>query len=184
MRIIVVEPHADDAFLSVGWHLQKLWEGIDKTIITVFSDPRRTKEANSYAEAVGATSVVLGLAEAKMLSGEKSRAIQPLREWLNENLQESDQVYFPLGLQHPDHISVALTRPAGAYRYLDTPYQAKLKLSEELLKKAPGMSIQSICFPPKNKWKHIPLFKSQAKFFHFNQDLKESKLPEIILCRS
>ena len=180
MKILVVEPHCDDAFLSLGWHLQHIWKEHERVILTVFSDKKRDEEATAYAEAIGATSISLCLQETPMEGSLVKRLIPEVRLKLAEI--EFDQVYFPLGLQHPDHINTAFSRLAGAFRYLDTPYQAKQKLSEELIQKSKGMEIQSICFPPKNKWKHIPLFKSQSKFFHFNQDLKESKLPEIVLC--
>lgn len=180
MKILVVEPHPDDAFLSLGWHIRKLWAEEDVTILTVYADARRTKEATAYAESVGAKSLCLGLAETKMLaSGTKTRMVPELATALKGI--PYDRVIFPLGLQHPDHLSVAATRPAGAWRYLDTPYQTKQKLGESLNQKMDGMLIRFICFPPKRKWDSIPIFKSQAKFFHFNADIIHARVPEIIV---
>lgn len=181
MRIVVVEPHVDDAFLSLGWHLERLWAEFDRTIITVYSDPARDKEAVEYAAAVGAKSVSLGLSESPMQSNCRPQTINALRSELDDlKLTPDDRVYFPLGLQHPDHLSVAATRPVGAMRYIDTPYQLKQKLSDSLLDRCEGMRLASICYPPKLKWRHVPIFKSQAKFFHFNP-MHDLRLAEIVL---
>ena len=183
MKILVVEPHPDDAFLSLGWHLEKVWAGDEKTILTVYADERRDKEAKAYADAVGAGHICLGLSESKMDSPTTSiKAIPELRSKLHELEAEGyDLILFPLGLQHPDHIRVAVSRPPDAARYVDTPYQTKQKLADTLLSKTKGMVIESVLYPPKRKWRHGTLFKSQSLFFHYNAGLGDSLLPEMVL---
>ncbi len=184
MRMIVVEPHPDDAYLSLGWHLENLWRDQERWIITVYSNQKRAAEGEAYAGAIGAEYINLGLEEAPMASTSPIRRIEELGQVLKElKVYETDSLLFPLGLQHPDHLRVAATRPGRVLRYLDTPYQMKLKLRDDLQRRAEGMSIYSICFPHKAKWRHIGLFKSQAKFFHFNP-LEQYRLPEIVLCQS
>lgn len=178
MKILVIEPHPDDAFISLGWHLEKLWAKDERTILTVYATPRRAKEAEAYAQAIGASSIVLGLSESPMGSLGPIRPERALRQALGA--LKWDRILFPLGLQHPDHLRVAATRTGGAERYLDLPYAAKLKLAESLSKRAEEMRTVSICFPPKRKWRYAPIFKSQSKFFYFNP-LQDYKLPEIVL---
>ncbi|MEK0326123.1 MAG: hypothetical protein QQN63_10515 [Nitrosopumilus sp.] len=178
MRIVVVEPHPDDAFLSLGWHIEKLWKDDSVIIVTVYADEKREREAGVYADAVGAESVCLGLEESRMSSIGRICPIELLRAILAG--LEWDHIVFPLGLQHPDHQRVAVSRFPGSLRYLDSPYLAKLKMAEALSRKAEGMYLYSICFPPKRKWRHVPIFKSQSKFFHFNP-MADFKIPEIIL---
>lgn len=187
MKIVVVEPHPDDAFLSLGWHLETLWRDHERMIITVFADEKRGKEAERYAAEIGASHYCLGLPESNMNSPTEKgvKPIPELKELLkNDGIVDADLFLFPLGLQHPDHIRTAVSRPANALRYLDTPYQTKQKLGNELRRKCEGMEIYSLAFPSKKKWKHAELFKTQAKFFYFNKDLLIGDLPEIILCRT
>lgn len=185
MKLLIVEPHPDDAFLSLGWHLKKLWpdKGTECSILTVYHDDRRGKEAERYAESVKARWFGLGLDESKMLSEtEKVGKVTELKTWLDEHGGEFSRVVFPLGLQHPDHLRVAATRPPGAWRYLDTPYCHKLKLQELVWDKSEGMAVVSMTFPPKHKWKAKDIFKSQAKFFYYNENLAEYRAPEVVLC--
>lgn len=181
MRILVVEPHPDDAFLSLGWHLEHLWKNDERCILTVYADAKRTKEAEAYAKAIGARSEVIGLEESKMNGGKRVTEVVELAEYLEElENQHWDKIFFPVGLQHPDHLSVAATRLPGCYRYLDTPYQTKQKLAEILLEKVEGWTVDSILFPSSRKWRHEEVFKSQSRFFYYNSKLKESLLPEIV----
>lgn len=182
MRVIVIEPHVDDAFLSVGWHLETIWKQEEKIIITVFGDTKRDKEAVAYADAVGASSMQLSLQETPMGAPFQKRKIPEIQQVLTTIKADDlvDVILFPVGLQHPDHINVAISRSPNCLRYVDTPYQTKLKLAEELRTKTKGMALESMCFPPKRKWRHIPLFKSQSMFFHYNP-MVEQECPEIIL---
>lgn len=180
---IIVEPHPDDAFLSLGWHLEHVWKAEKKLIITVYADTQRAKEAAAYASAVGAEHICLCLTESDMSSSSAGvAAIPELRSILTQVVTPfGDETIFPLGLQHPDHLRVSATRLADSLRYVDTPYQTKQKLAGTLLEKIADKRIVSLCYPPSRKWRHIPIFKSQSKFFYFNAGLKDSLLPEMVV---
>ena len=183
MRIVVIEPHPDDAFLSLGWTMEKVWpefySDLHLTLVTVYANPKRGKEAQAYAEAIGASSIVLGLAETNM-GVEYVQAAIPALDQALEPLN-ADMLVFPLGLQHPDHLRVRDAAPPGAYYYLDTPYQTKQKLQYDLYQRAEGKQVWSIVYPPKRKWRHYTIFKSQSLFFHYNSPEKLSNIPEIIV---
>lgn len=181
--IHIIEPHPDDAYLSLGWHIEKLWKEKKIVIHTVYSDEKRTKEAEAYAAAVGATSNVIGLEESKMLSDYRKVEIPELVTLLKSLKNET--VIAPLGIQHPDHLNVARICKDNRYGYslqlyVDTPYQCKQKNLDSLAERVSGRSLRSICFPPKAKWKHNSIYKSQGMFFHYNP-LHEYKIPEMIL---
>jgi hypothetical protein len=177
----IVEPHVDDAFLSMHSHM-KHWikSGRNVGILTVFSTSLRDKEGEEYAKSIGASHRSLTIKEGmKGLNG-SSPNIPPVDDWCID-ISAGDRMVFPIGLQHPDHIRVRDAAPDNAWYYLDTPYQAKQKLGEDLLSKIVGMRILSIIYPHANKWKSIPIFKSQAKFFHFNPAEKMLRIPEILV---
>jgi hypothetical protein len=178
--IWVIEPHADDAFLSLHEHLLA-WKkgGRDVTIVTIYSNPQRDGEAKAYADSVGAFHASLTITDQSHL-GLPPRPIPPLASWPLP-ISPDDQWVFPLGLQHPDHKQVRGEAPDGAWFYLDTPYQAKLKLQAELMRFVRSRKIVSIRYPSKRKWRSIPIFKSQAKFFHFNPAESLERIPEIIV---
>jgi len=184
--IVVIEPHPDDAFLSLGHHIEKIWRDREVRIVSVYSNERRGREAGEFADAVGASSSVIGLTETNM-AGELSRRLETsLREPL-EALSNSI-VVCPIGLQHPDHLRVRnsvdeyVSKGTEVWYYLDTPYQTKQKLSEELREATTGMTVVSIAYPGARKWRHVSIFKSQAKFFHFNP-MKDLRIPETVLTR-
>ena len=180
-KLVIVEPHSDDAFLSLGWHLETVWKHLNKTIVTVFCDDKRANEAAKFADTVNSGHVSLNLEEHNMNSELSDNSpIEGLLETVSQ--LKPTQLIIPLGLQHPDHIRVRRTFTDDCYFYLDTPYQCKLKLQEDLLEAVKGLQIHSIQFPGARKWRHSSIFKTQSKFFHFNQDLKTSKLAEIVLC--
>lgn len=183
-KIVVVEPHSDDAFLSLGWHLEKIWEELEKVIITVYSSPVREREARSFAYTVGAEHISMELEGSKMENDWDGKTVPGLLTLIYRT--GYDHIIFPIGLQHPDHLAVAATerllQQNNVYQYLDTPYQTKFKLADEVLEKTRGMVIDSICYPPKKKWRHSKLFESQAKFFHYNP-MENLKIPEMVLVR-
>lgn len=180
--ILIVEPHCDDAYLSLGWHIERVWKDWDRIILTVYSTEKRSREARTYANRVGATPITMDLPETKMMA-------KVSKEYLSETIPElidtvgqigADLIVYPLGLQHPDHIRVANSRPSNCLRYVDMPYASKMKLGEEVYNRSVGMTVESIYFPPKTKYRHSSIFATQAKFFHFNP-IQDWKLPEIVL---
>lgn len=164
---VVVEPHADDAFLSLGAHIEH-WvkaSGHFVTIVTMrgFMDndhPKRHEDARNYAAAVGAEWVERGLNE-KMPPG---------------------QLILPLAFRHPDHETVRLhLERKDSWYYVDQPYAIVQKNGDELNRKLEGRRIISYKKPHARKYRHIPLFKHQAKFFHYNPAEKLRETFEMIV---
>lgn len=170
--LLVVEPHADDAFLSLGGHIEE-WrkEGREVKILTVFSGTRkRANDAQAYATAVGAAWEGWGYREG-----------EPLPRDLPA-LPVDSQVILPLALTHPEHIAVReRLEQLGDWYYLDQPYGSiqknGRKASELLLSK----QVVSFRHPGIRKYRHIPLFKDQAKFYHFNPADKLTRTFELIV---
>jgi len=164
----LIEPHADDVFLSLHQHIVDLWKDVSKTIVTVFATQQRVKEAREYALAVKCRHFCLGLEEGGGLS-QKAGFVPPFDEWKLPR-KRGDVLIFPIGIQHPDHLAVAKRVPTigVVWRYLDTPYYTKQKVAQELIEKTRGRCIRSIRYATRHKWKHVEKFKSQGKFFFYN----------------
>lgn len=175
--IVVIEPHPDDAFLSLGWHLAELWKEEERVIVTVYCNEKRGKEAEAYAKAIGARSVTLGLEESNLRSSGPTTPPEALAALLGD--YTGARLLFPLGLQHPDHLRVAKAAPRGAERYVEVPYQTKQMLQKELRLKMKGKVVRSIVYPPSRKKALAKVFKSQGMFFHYNP--LACRIPEIVL---
>ena len=172
----VIEPHADDAFLSLGGHIARwIKKDIPVKIITVFATEKRAAEAKAYADSVGADHEWLGYEEAGDMDDCKYGDIE-LPEFRNS------LVYVPLGLRHREHYKVAAAafsqlqygeNGVGLYSYLDQPYAMQLKNQEEMQIKMYGKQIVSIYKPKATKYakKTIDIFKTQSRFFYFNKDI-------------
>lgn len=180
--IIVVEPHADDAFLSLGQHIEN-WtkEGTAVQIVTVYSGTRkRGRDAEAYALTVGAIWKGLGFVEAGVSAGGMVQRLPRLPLELGKS-----RVIVPLGFPHPEHAEVRHAvenlRPDYLQYYVDAPYQISSKHSEEMNNAMYRKLVISILKPNARKWKHIPLFKDQSKFFYFNNSEKLSRCFEIIV---
>lgn len=161
----VIEPHADDAFLSLGAHLDA-WAGTGAkvTIVTVFSGTRtRGRDAARFARAVDAEWVGLGLTESgsmdvsQRFSGDDFRGLgdEPghVRVW-------------PLGLRHAEHRAIASAAPDEDMRYLDQPYATRPRCSAEVDTMLFGRLVNSYLAPGAAKARHVDLFKDQSLFFH------------------
>lgn len=194
MYHVIFEPHPDDVFLSMGWWLMNeiKTNKISVEIVTVFCNTKRGVEAGEYANRIGANAICMYNEENKMnLEFDKIdykpiyQQIKTYIDFYNKECNNKVTYYFPLGLQHPDHIAL---RHASSFvskwqykAYIDTPYQAKKKNHVDLNTKLKGMEIEAMIFPPKKKWDLASIYKSQSLFFHYNAYLKESKIPEMIL---
>lgn len=183
--ICVVEPHADDAFLSLGAHIEE-WvkKGVAITIWTVFSGTRkREADARAYAEAVGAKWVGSGLVEGVDKLPDRLDALLEAR-----NQIDSNQVILPVALTHPEHIAVraeferlSLWQNPQLFYYLDQPYAITQKNGDVVTTACAGKRIISYRMPGARKFRHIPLFRDQAKFFHYNPAEKLMRGSEIVL---
>ena len=188
--IYVVEPHCDDAFLSLGWSIRH-WarEGKHVQVVTVYSaDQARARESASWAASVGATWCGLGLEASDDMAvvGALITSATPVRplpdHLLPENTNDPSACrIWPLGLQHPEHIAVAAAAPEADLRYLDTPYQLSLLHQEEVRQALDGRSVEWWLRPPRKKWDAARFFPSQAKLFERHTPDKLEAAAEIVL---
>lgn len=179
----VVEPHADDAFLSMGGHLEH-WAklGVRCTIVTVFSATRRRgKEAAAYADAVGAEWVGLGLVESDC--GLRGPAQPPFtaEHFAGLGDQPGATRVWPLGMRHPEHRAVAAARPDGEPSYLEVPYQLVLRNGPEATALLAGRPVVSYLRPPARKYRHVGLFGDQRLFFRYNPPAKLEAAVELVV---
>ena len=193
--MIIIEPHADDAFLSVG---QIAEDAIKKrklpvTIVTVYSATRkRGDDARRYAEAIGAEWVGLPFKEAGNSKASGNVGVFSLDD-LSEVIEARGQkeVWAPLGIgDHPEHLAVrdAVAKVLKRGRslrtlrlYVDQPYAIRQKHAAEASELLRGRIIAAFCKPHARKWRHIPIFKDQAKFFHFNPVAMLAKTFEMVV---
>lgn len=176
--MLVIEPHADDAFLSVGQIIEdRVKAGESVTIVTVYSGTRkRAQDAQAYARAIGAEWIGLGATEAGNARVNGVGRIIPYDPEYARLLRSDETTLVPLGVGgHPEHIWVrnaieAMRRDRGlaTWFYVDQPYACKQKNAGELSRILQSRRVEMIRKPGARKWRHIPLFKDQAKFFHFN----------------
>ena len=188
--IAVIEPHADDAFLSLGAHIEE-WvkTGEDVQIITVYSaTPKRDKDAASYAKAVGAMWLGLELTEAG--GGLNCTPAEIRHDFFDFMRKGYDRIILPLAFAHPEHKAVRNNFTARYARvpfhaalefYLDSPYQIAQKNNALVTRALLGMTVVSYKKPSIRKWKHMPLFKTQQLFFHYNPKEKLQQCFELIV---
>lgn len=172
--ILCVEPHADDIFLSLGGLVER-WvaEGEEVTIMTVYSGTRkRGVDAENYAKAVGAKWVGLGFIEVgDMKPGGAAGALDDT--YIKNALQINGDIILPLGVGgHPEHIYVRKTfekflSPHRVQYYVDMPYATKQKHQNSLQLLTSEKEIVALMRPGAKKYRHIPLFKDQSRFFYF-----------------
>lgn len=191
-NIVVIEPHGDDAFLSLHQHMVN-WvkEGKRVIIVTVLSGTRkRARDSLAYAESIGATWIGLGYDELTEWrdSIKDAKFIPETGGLMSEELPLEDvDVIVPLAIQHEDHIDVRAwverTYPHPIKYYMDIPYYLKAKNEEEVNDKIQGMTTLSIIKPKftKGSEKFWKCFKDQSKFFWMNPPDTYMNIPEIIL---
>lgn len=161
----VIEPHADDAYLSLGWHLVAWARTVPVTIVTVYSATRhRRADALRYADHVGADWVGLGRTEGGSIDTEAAPFTAHDFEGLGDRPGET--TVWPLGLRHGEHVAVAAARPRGALAYLDQPYATVGRNADAVQAALAGRQVVSYCHPPARKWKANVLFKDQRLYFH------------------
>lgn len=172
--MIILEPHADDAFLSMGGHLLR-WkkEGRDMSdikIVTVYGTEKRAKEAQAYATLLGVEYEWLGLIEAGAMDATIPEPTLP--DFAGRI------IYAPLGLRHDEHYAVhnvarlELTKRNEVRYYVDMPYALQQKNESELEEKLHGRRVWSVCRPNARKY-HVAekIFKSQSRFWYYNKEM-------------
>ena len=192
--ITIIEPHGDDAFLSLHQHMTNwIKDGKRVIIVTVLSGTRkRARDSLAYAESIGATWIGLGYDElVDWRSLIKDAKFQPeTGGLLSEYINPSDvDVIVPIAIQHEDHITVRewveQTYPHPIKYYLDIPYYLKSKNEDEVQIKIQDMKTLSIIKPKFTKGleKYWKCFKDQSKFFWMNPPEGYMNIPEIILMK-
>lgn len=167
-KITIIEPHADDAFLSCGGHIAEwIKRGTPVKIVTVFSRTRnRAADAKAYADALGAAWQGLGYTEDG--GGANTGGVGDFPTPLPYEVEPGEILVTPLGIQHPEHKAVRAAFPNVMMHYLDQPYAMTMKNANEVQGKLVGTRIISYMRPSAHKYRHIRLFKDQAKFFFYN----------------
>lgn len=179
--IAIIEPHADDAFLSLGGHIEywTMKQRRSVLIVTIFSGTRkRANDARAYANAVGAMWAGANLVEDK--TKDQSWEIKDYLRGL-DLLFDIDRYIYPLGILHPEHRIIADLCPESALQYMDQPYASMPKNDKEVNDALRGRRIHSFMKPNARKYRHIPLFKDQSKFFYFNPAEKLAGNIELIV---
>jgi hypothetical protein len=178
---MIVEPHADDAYLSLHHHIKR-WVKTDiVVIVTVFGGTRKRKEdAIRYADSVGAIAEVLPNVEGGPIADVNRQNLVPV------NFDEEQEVewYFPLGIQHPEHKEVRLIGDdfASPNFYAEIPYYGKKINEEDFINQQTGLSLISCTTGTalKGDEKYWKCFKDQSKFFFYNPPAGWMKTPELI----
>lgn len=191
--IVVVEPHADDAYLSLHQHMVD-WvkEGKKVVILTVFSGTRkRARDGQAYADVIGAQWDGLGFEEG-LDDPFKDHEFNPLANMFLSALYNAAtiSVVVPIGIQHTEHKAVSswirqseVVDKDELYFYAEIPYYSKLKNQEDANSMLVGSRIVSIKKPKHYKAdeKYWKCFKDQSKFFHFNPAEGMKDIVEIIV---
>ena len=182
---LIIEPHADDAFLSLGSHIEKWNKECPVEICTVYSGTRkRAVDASAYATAVKAKHYTLGYVEGI------EDFIPDVSEDLYLELTAGKEVYLPLYLTHKEHEIVRdifvnfhkKHKNCELFFYLDQPYALKQKNTDTINEYLRDYRLISYLVPNKRKLRHIPLFKDQSKFFYFEKGSVE-KIIEMIFSK-
>jgi len=182
--IFVIEPHSDDAFLSLGWSM-RTWvrQGRRVEILTVHSveEDRRT-EAKAFADAIGAGWRGLDVPCATVADITAGKPLDPLPDPLlpDDALDPAACRIWPLGLLHVEHQAVA-ARAGSDLRYVDIPYMLDVDHQDEVASRLTGRTIAWWLRPPPEKWDDSALFPSQALLFKYYPIPGLVCVPEIVV---
>lgn len=184
MHKVVIEPHADDCYLSLH-NTMKKWirEGHQVTIVTVYSGTRnRANDAQKYAESIGASWIGLGYDE-----GDEFSKLE-FRDKLNPLYEDDIEIYIPFGIQNEEHQKVKRAlycNEPSVFQYLEIPYYVKSKNQEEISSVLEDFEYVVVSIVPgggrKGDEKYWKCFKDQSKFFYFNPPESFKTIPEIIV---
>jgi hypothetical protein len=144
VRRYIVEPHVDDAYLSLHAHITRWVAGGDEVVIaSVFSGTRsRINDAKAYTAEVGAKHVAYGFDENRS----KTEPFEKPFTFLSPNGRPRADylLYVPAGTEHPVHVA---TRRwiSPDFIYFDIPYIYKDRNRRELHALSSNTKISSIC---------------------------------------
>lgn len=168
----IVEPHSDDAYISLHEHITWLWKDLDKTLVTVYctKDPvAEASESGHYASATDCNYLWHGLWE------DGWKAMQPLPSLfeLLPGVKAGDTIVLPLGIRQPAHLAIAnISIPEGLYVlwYLDAKYIQQIA-REEVQHKTRELIVYSILASSIDKSHYKNIFLSHAHQFLLASDL-------------
>jgi len=189
MHRIIVQPHTDDAYLSLHSHMVRwIKQGDLVTIATCWAGTRYF-EAENYANAIKAEHQSLWDQDEHHPEYKEAPAGEGPALYI-PRLPESAEhwydnlVYLPLGIQHQEHKTVSRMTLPGCHVswYLDHPYYAKTTKHDEVNELMKDRKVVSFEAPSGRKYhdKFTKIFKTQSMFFHYNTE-KLKGLPEVIL---
>jgi hypothetical protein len=179
---VVVETHADDAYLSVGSFLRE-WAGEGPLmLVTVFSGTRqRARDAAAYADEVGAEWLGLGRIEGEPGNADGVAEVPGLEDDLRTLNASGVVMLGPLGIGHPEHRAVAEALPAGAWRYLDQPISGKRKSRVEVAAATRGLTVEALRIATARDFDSHDLFGDQSRFMFYNPPRDLTRLPQVVL---
>jgi hypothetical protein len=183
-KVFVIEPHADDAFLSLGWSI-RTWvrQGQEVEVVTVFSaDERRARESAAWAASIGAAWSGLGY-DGYVGEWRADFPVVPLATpLLPVQMLESDACrVWPLGLENSEHVAVAAQAGETDFRYVDTPYQLHPYRQREVREALSSRTIAWWQCAPSAKWNARTLFESQEVLFEAFPPATLLGLPEVVV---
>lgn len=200
MDYLIIEPHSDDAYLSLHNFIRnRTYKHHTVRVLTIFSNTKRAREGAEYCEQFGVRYTWAGLEETNCgLTNTDENLIPQLKDVVKEYLEEKAHRLFkkkrrilcPIGLQHPEHIAVSdavcsFIKPD--YFYAEIPYYSKRKLKEEFESSVIGLTNDgySLLDSEQDPLKHgySKYFKSQSLFFYYNKPWELSAIPERVYAR-
>jgi hypothetical protein len=174
--IFVVEPHADDAFLSLGSSIAG-WIGAGRavTVVTVFfPDTERGDEGRAWADRVGAHWIGFGYGRREVKRGLPRPLLPP------EAMAPGATRIWPVGFGNAHHELVRECAGPGELHYIDTPYQQVARLADDCRRALRGSTIEWWHTPERAKWEGSACFPSQSGLFTmFDESIRF--LPEILV---
>jgi hypothetical protein len=179
---VVVETHADDAYLSLGSFLRD-WAGEGPLmLVTVCSGTRdRAKDAARFADEIGADWFGLGLVD-QVNNGDGVAEFPPgVAEDLAKLAGSGVTMLGPLGLGHPEHRATAAALPPGSLRYLDQPVAGKRKSRREVEDALRGRTVEALRIAGVRDFACHDLFRDQARFMFYNPPKALAGLPQVVV---
>lgn len=137
MRHVILSPHHDDALFSVGeTMMQMIGQDEQVTVATPFAGvptdewgrAKATRLEKEHAE-------VMTAMRARWVNGRWLDDCYPqenhdgLTRWISNLMNEADTIWVPVGIHHPDHLTVA---SSARHAYQASRHRPRLVVYEEL----------------------------------------------------
>ena len=165
--IYVIEPHCDDAFLSLHEYIKTF----KPSIVSVFGDKKRYKESEKYSAVMGVPHYIV-------------RDEEGLKKFLKKLDPDLDVVLVPVAIEHKEHQLVRRIVEKNfcgyMYYYVDQPYGMKVKNSKTLWRMLIMKKLEWFSRPNARKWQYSKIYKSQAKLFYYNETLLKNSFEMVV----